>query len=319
MNLNDKVAALDLARGYAIFLVVWMHCLQYCAGMTFTNPLYAFIYAFHMPLFLIISGYLYFNKLKKREPRVNLTRRAKQLLLPNLLWGGALAILTNNFGVNGILNSFWFLYTLFAVSVIYEIAYVLIRNIGVCTLIVSLLVLVLPGFEYVKFSTPFFGIGLWFGRFKLNELKINNLYIGLSAIAGLLLYYFAWQGDEYIYITRTPGLSNLGINEIRAYFIRIIVGTALSIIVILIFHKYHKYTDFKLIRRFSNSSLGIYVIHLFSLILFISFFDSFQEIFLRYFISVSEIVTLFVAFLYILATTYLIEHIHKTKYLTNII
>ena len=84
-----RIVALDLVKGYGIFLVVWMHCIQYCSGATFINQLYAFVYSFHMPLFLIISGYLYHNKLKKVDSFYNLRRKAKQLLIPNLLWGGA--------------------------------------------------------------------------------------------------------------------------------------------------------------------------------------------------------------------------------------
>ena len=80
-----------------------------------------------MPLFIIISGYLYSNKLKKRTLKTNIIRQFKRLMVPNVLWGFFLGCITQEFGISGILNSFWFLYTLFVVSMIYEFAAICIK------------------------------------------------------------------------------------------------------------------------------------------------------------------------------------------------
>ena len=51
-----------------MWLVIWRHSIQYCyAGEQafFENPVFKFIYGFHMPLFMIISGYLFFGSCQK--------------------------------------------------------------------------------------------------------------------------------------------------------------------------------------------------------------------------------------------------------------
>lgn len=53
----------NTVKGVAVFLMLWGHCIQYCAMDSFDcfgNVVYKAIYSFHMPLFMLISGYLYF-------------------------------------------------------------------------------------------------------------------------------------------------------------------------------------------------------------------------------------------------------------------
>lgn len=84
---TKRIEALDIAKGLAIFLVVWMHCIQYIGNSSFDNQLYSIVYSFHMPLFLLISGYLFYKSLGK-DFRTTIKKRAVRLLVPNLLWGG---------------------------------------------------------------------------------------------------------------------------------------------------------------------------------------------------------------------------------------
>ena len=65
----------DVLRGFATILVIWGHCIQegngkaYTDGMLyFSDPVYKFIYSFHMPLFALIAGYFAYKSLA----RVNL-------------------------------------------------------------------------------------------------------------------------------------------------------------------------------------------------------------------------------------------------------
>lgn len=57
---TERSADIDLLRGLAMFLVVWGHMMQYTclAGDPFADLLLRMIYMFHMPLFILISGYL---------------------------------------------------------------------------------------------------------------------------------------------------------------------------------------------------------------------------------------------------------------------
>ena len=65
---------LDIIKAILIILVIIGHSIQYGSGSTylekqlfFNNYLFKFIYSFHMPLFIMISGYLSYNSLNKNS------------------------------------------------------------------------------------------------------------------------------------------------------------------------------------------------------------------------------------------------------------
>lgn len=69
---KERDLTLDLAKGILIILVVLGHAVQYSYGIEysqsdlyFDNPVFRIIYSFHMPLFMLISGYLFFSSNKK--------------------------------------------------------------------------------------------------------------------------------------------------------------------------------------------------------------------------------------------------------------
>lgn len=86
-----RIIAFDYLKGIAIFLVVWCHCIQYIFGETFDNTFYSIIYSFHMPLFMIISGYL---SSKKTDDSIITLAVAKfrRLIIPNISWGSIVLI-----------------------------------------------------------------------------------------------------------------------------------------------------------------------------------------------------------------------------------
>ena len=88
LNSEGRRTYINLVRGAAIFLMLWGHCVQYCAGKQFDfyeNAAFKFIYSFHMPLFMLISGYLFFFSASKRSLPELIASRAKGLLHPILM------------------------------------------------------------------------------------------------------------------------------------------------------------------------------------------------------------------------------------------
>ena len=59
MNRNVYI---DIVKSFAIFMVVLGHCLQYTLpdNERYSNTLFIMIYSMHMPLFVAISGYLFY-------------------------------------------------------------------------------------------------------------------------------------------------------------------------------------------------------------------------------------------------------------------
>lgn len=87
---------IDILKAVLIILVVIGHCIQFGSGKGylnstsfFNNKLFIFIYSFHMPAFMIISGYLF--GLSKKTNAINVIKnKINHLLIPIFTW----AILT---------------------------------------------------------------------------------------------------------------------------------------------------------------------------------------------------------------------------------
>lgn len=97
---NQRLVWLDQARGFCILLVLLGHI------QTTPSTLWALIYTFHMPLFFVISGYLWDDKnLFKYSFKVFLYRKFNKLIVPYfkiagvclILWGGVVPIITSVF------------------------------------------------------------------------------------------------------------------------------------------------------------------------------------------------------------------------------
>lgn len=77
-----RIRWIDALKFFAIFLVVWGHSLQYFHSEPCQhNPIFRFIYGFHMPLFMMISGFFVVHALTKSS-YVFIIDKIRQLILP---------------------------------------------------------------------------------------------------------------------------------------------------------------------------------------------------------------------------------------------
>ena len=84
---NQRIEHIDALKGFAIFCVLWGHSLQYLKNGYdfFHNPMFEFIYSFHMPLFFMVSGFFFRSSLKLNFKDF-LHKKGVQLLLPCVVW-----------------------------------------------------------------------------------------------------------------------------------------------------------------------------------------------------------------------------------------
>lgn len=87
---NERLAYMDLTKTITIFLVVLLHGLQFCnedSPATWQgNRMTIVVLSFHMPLFMIISGFFSQSSLRLSLKEL-LTSKICQLLVPALVWG----------------------------------------------------------------------------------------------------------------------------------------------------------------------------------------------------------------------------------------
>ena len=130
---NKRIKEIDILKSFAIVLVVMGHCIQYGSGNNFiinqnffNSTLFKTIYSFHMPLFMIISGYLFYNSINKYESKEIVKRKLNSLLVPvisfsiinsaiHLFSGLTLSV---SFLISMFIDYVWFLWAVLLLSIV---------------------------------------------------------------------------------------------------------------------------------------------------------------------------------------------------------
>jgi fucose 4-O-acetylase-like acetyltransferase len=214
---SERNETLDCIKGFAIFLVVWGHCIQYLAARSIEqysqDPVFALIYSFHMPLFMAVSGYLFYASQHRYDGRYLLIRKAKHLLLPAAAWWVLILVvrcvihLLAGHGMPARLpNAFWFLTAnMFCVVVIHFCVNLAKRDDAVYLLVPAmLLLLTLPdGFElmYDKFMLPYFAAGFLLCRYAPTIAPMVYGAAWFASLAAFCIMMMHWKAEYYIYTT----------------------------------------------------------------------------------------------------------------------
>lgn len=173
---------LDALRGLAIILVVLGHAVQFSMVDFDNSRLFEWIYSFHMPLFMFISGYATYKEDRAMD-RMWLKKKAGAYLLPFAVWSVLPYMLPENTrSLRDILirikdivkdpgNGYWFLWILF-LNCIFLFAFK--KIIEICKLEKYEGVLILAG-------------GVLLRRVILKSAI--SRYLGLSLVAWYIIFY----------------------------------------------------------------------------------------------------------------------------------
>lgn len=273
MKGSNQIASDNLTfyRVVAMTMVVLYHCTCYYAHPTWPfgegpyNPVLKIITTLmggiHMPVFVFISGYLYWMlKAKGHYDNLSLFYKNKtlRLLVPYLVMGGAMLIIFNQFyNLNSALYGIchlWFLLMLFGLFILAPIVWYFmerIKNDRIATVAVNASFLLYPIFcdvnllqiTKVFYFLPFFLIGYIIQRRGRKELYRDCVF-WLSIVSVMVILFVTCQ--------RTLFIDKI-IREFASYFVIIIVSIIPNI---SIPNKYKK-----IINNFSDNSMGIYLVH----------------------------------------------------------
>ncbi len=177
LEMSEKVArdgTMDALKGLAILLVVVGHAVQSSYRDFDDHPLFRLIYAFHMPLFMFISGYVAFYG-GDNGSWSQLRKKARALVLPFVAWylisyvinGTYLTVGIYDFLKRGALApdwGLWFLWVLFLNFAVLAVALKAERYLHAWAFPLAYLVLRLgrvPGFGYglLQWHFGFFALG----------------------------------------------------------------------------------------------------------------------------------------------------------------
>ncbi|MBC8413708.1 MAG: acyltransferase family protein [Nitrospira sp.] len=204
---------IHIAKGIGIILVVIGHC-HLKPSPTYWAEIRTIIYFFHMPLFFILSGYLYSHG--KYSYSSLMKNKVKRLIYPFISIAGSFFLikyvagqfitLWNPINIESIyallidpMHSFmpllWFLHALFLIFAIYPLARLFLSNLSIMFLLLAINFFL--GNDYLVFGRalsfmPFFV----FGAILRESGKLSKLAIGADwryVLAPVMMFFLAYM------------------------------------------------------------------------------------------------------------------------------
>ena len=285
---NKRIEYIDFIKGICIFIVVWGHTIQNMGdGDEFwLNPVHQFICSFHMPIFMLVSGFFFSNSIGKPLTS-NIIRRFKQLIIPCFGWSLVLVAIHIGYILAdgtiplpaGIVKSvimetftrFWFLRSVFICFTLAIISMKILKKDMVAFIISFLLFLALPDNGRIhldKFMYPFFWMGYFMHKYidTISQYHTRLLAVSLTAFIILLFFY---QKESYIYVTGM-GLYNYldeqfvfypATERLSIVSYRYLIGMTGSFSIFLLLQRLYR-PNFHVIEKVGTYTLGIYTLHI---------------------------------------------------------
>lgn len=259
----------DVLRGFAIFLVVFGHCIQEGSGidfkvnaMYFQDKVYQFIYSFHMPLFMMISGLFAWDSMEKARERQEqwklLRRRCAALVIPIFAWTcydymrlllengveypifQSAVVFIKNF-MNSFLTNAWFLWAVFWCFIIVFFMHYYFKDLIILYMIGFLLLFFIPdglGLGAYKYMMPYFIAAFYYrGWSRLEQedrrkrLRCVEKIADISdwvwiAVLGILFIglFMLFDENSFIYLSGYKLIGKDVFRQLGIDFYRMLIG-----------------------------------------------------------------------------------------------
>lgn len=284
---------LDIVKAVAIICVVFGHCIQYGSGQNylanglfFDNVVFKVIYSFHMPVFMLVSGYLFAFSRDKQNWTDAIVHKIKTLFMPIILWslipfsvslfaswyhgneGLTVLLLCKKF-ISTVLENLWFLWAIFWCSLVVILVNRFLKNSKIVYLFGLGLTFFIPdlfGSQLYRFMYPFFILGYFCNIEgvirKYKRIYSTNTFFYISGVAFILLL-TQYGYESYIYTSGYYLFKGQPLHQLYIDIYRFVIGLIGSIFVMLVIAKLEKSIPPKLVAALlcvGKNSLGIYII-----------------------------------------------------------
>ena len=284
-----RIAYLDFLKAFAIATVLLGHSVEQLSGDAFwDHPIWAFLYTFHMPLFMFLSGFFFKSSLRK-DFRAVLGAKLVQLGVPSVsafLVGFAIMKFAGVSSIAdlceasfaGFVNSVWFLKSLLFCIVIMWPAVKIFRHDVLAAVVASVTVLFVPGGDVVNlnFMLPCFCLGFVCGSREESVARHRRSLFYLAGAVFLALLPF-WSGRLTVYMVPTRVLSfspfSFDVSNLALTAYRLAIGFAGALVCYLAAPAVHRLVAGGKFDAFcttvGGATLGIYVVQTFLLEIFV--------------------------------------------------
>lgn len=251
------------------------------------------IYSFHMPIFIVVSGFLFYKSIVKYDFKTLLLKKSLSTLVPitffGLVWF-CLKVFFHEIEINSlfrfvyhiggaVITNLWFLWILFFCFITVLLIHKYLRDNILIFIIIPIVGLFVPNFllsSYFFFLFPFFSIGYLFCKYNLVDTNMNLsikvwLFIFIIALIFWCLLLLQYNHDTFIYTTRYSLISSSGISfyQLIVDCHRFFAGLFGCIAIISLFSTFSIIVkNCKLLLFLGKNSLPIYI---FSTYLFLYF------------------------------------------------
>lgn len=271
INSKGRIIWLDIVKLFAIVLVVYGHCIQQFDGNYLESSLFVAIYSFHMPMFMMLSGYMLdYNKLLNWKGV--LAKRLYQLIFPSIFW------LTIAYVIKGALDisqlslsralwfGLWFLKSLFVCTILLVVPQQIFRHKYISltiSLILSQITVFIPHLWFLQLNVmlPSLMAGMFVKDIFVKSKKQTVIITIVSFIVFLfLLHYF---DKDILYPDMFLMLSDNWIDQYYIQLYKVIIGISGGISILGLFKILFESAEIKIIKRLSalgRFTLEIYIL-----------------------------------------------------------
>lgn len=270
---KNRIQTFDVLKAIAIIAVVYTHCLQFLGIENYWHhPIFKFTYAFHMPLFMLISGY-FANRALQLPFKQLFRKKCVQLILP-CLTAGVVVIAVNQLtgwapkhaGLREFVSNLWYLKSLFLCFCIAKLAWIGSKGKVWSTIGIGILMALPVHLYHVNFMMPFFMLGLAWSKYpEIIRKHVLRIFI-ISLLAFVILWQW-WDGFYTTYATplqfvRIHTMEWLGFTNFPAYVLRTAIGIVGSGVIISCVYLLEKFgLKFDKMSRMGQYTLELYTLH----------------------------------------------------------
>ena len=294
MKSSERQTWIDYSRGIAIVLVLYRHVFEGIKhsgiaiteyiGIEHANILF---FSFRMPLFFIISGMFVMASLAKRGLPSFIETKGRTILYPYLVWGIlqiSIQLILKDY-VNAdrtpysylnllysprLVDQFWYLYTLFNVTVLYAIVSHTLKLNKINQLLIGCVMFGLSVYVYQeKINLYFLGdilhyyiflaVGDCIGSFVTNKKNIGKL----SSYTWLALMLVPFAATQYYYLVTNIPHADMNYDYVEYYEPILFIFIALigAFFIIVLSFTLQRLNKLKWLHVLGSHSLYIYVSH----------------------------------------------------------
>lgn len=270
--MNTRDAYYDNAKFFLIFFVVFGHFIQsYIHEDKWIYALYTTIYTFHMPAFILISGFFAKGFAKKGY----LAKITKKLILPYLIFQGIYSIYYFFIHENSVIEmdplypqwSLWYLMSLFCWNVM---LFLFTKWRAGFSLILSIALGVFVGYfeeinSFLSLSRtfvffPFFLLGYYFKKEYFEKFRtLKFRYISIFILTGIFMAFYFMPDFDYQWLFGSKPYEVLETGHVNGGLIRLgVYGLTLLAIfsfMALVSKKRYFFT------KWGTSSIYVYLLH----------------------------------------------------------